>query len=60
MGEGDASAKDREAIIEKHEMELKAIEAQLVMDAARQQSSLEQQLAARRCFLCCCCFVHWP
>lgn len=51
LSEGvDISAKDRQAMIERHEMEVKAIEAQLALDAARQQSSLEQQLAARRCF----------
>jgi hypothetical protein len=48
LSEGEVSARDREALIQKHELELKAIEAQLAMDSARQQASLEQQLAARR------------
>ena len=55
----DISAKDRQAMIERHETEVKAIEAQLALDAARQQSSLEQQLAARRCFSYFLVYVGW-
>jgi len=42
------SSQEREAMIANHELKLKAIGAQLSMDAAKQQLSLEQQLAARR------------
>ena len=48
LSQGDLSADERKAMIEKHELEVRAMELQLQMDAAKQQLSLEQQLAARR------------
>jgi len=48
LEEGNPSAEERRAMIEKHELEVKAMEMQMAMDASKQHLSLEQQLAARR------------
>ena len=44
----DMVAEERKRMIDKHEMDVKAMETQLALDTARQQSGMEQQLAARR------------